>query len=184
MLKHSVPLLAALGIVALGAFGCKTGNPRATPPPAPKTAAAENAKAEAPLARDTAGTRRVEILVTFPDGWRAGEQQEGCPSTLMQKVLGLEFSSAHGCVVGTTEVNGPAAKSGLQDGDSIVGCNGGEVSCPSSLAPLLWKSSGNTAKLVVARPVAGTGDSAAADTHGGASSAPAPKTKKPHAAAK
>ena len=153
MLKQSL-LFAFLLIVALVAFGCKSSKQQAKRPTPPKPAATTSCSG----ACSTGETETIDVALKLPEGWKQtfapppdNGQSEGCPSSQMQKILGVTFSSNEGCVIGTMDLNGIAAKSGLQVGDSIKNCNGGEVDCPSSLNPLFWITKGNEAKLVISR---------------------------------
>jgi S1-C subfamily serine protease len=70
----------------------------------------------------------------------AAEQQATCPRTFLIALFGADFANPHGCVIGRLTPDGLAAKAGLAVGDSIVSCNGTEVTCPSTLLPEVQQS--------------------------------------------
>ncbi len=160
MHKGLLPAVAALIILALLAPGCKSPSPQAAAPASPVAAS----KGSAVRGASKGPVRTLSVALRLPRGWkqtyapsRGGDAHDGCPSTQMSKVLGISFSSSHGCVIGSVQAGGAAEKAGLQVGDSISRCNGGAVDCPATLDPLLWTSQGDTAELVVVRtPVVST----------------------------
>ncbi len=102
--------------------------------------------------------------MTLPAGWKqAGpvkmqkashdSRDSACPVTHLRELLGVEFSDTSRCLLGAVRADGPAGRCGLRPGDSIVGCNGRAVTCPSALDPLLLTSSQPKIKLLVSRAI-------------------------------
>ncbi len=159
MPRTSLLLLAALLIFALAPFGCKRAPQESDVPASPPAALAGDGSgaARAGLSGDT-----LTLQVKLAKGWQEAHTpkahpsngQGGCPVSQVSEMLGIELSSSHGCVIGALKPGGPAAQAGLKVGDSIVGCNGGKVECPSTLDPLLWITQNDTVKLQVVRPKA------------------------------
>lgn len=179
MLRKSLLLAAPTIIVALVACGCKSTSPQAstssksTTPTAAATPAGASAEAscsDAGCATGVSGgrTTALKIALKFPKGWKqtyAPRHEQGrtsgCPATQMSRILGVQFASAQGCVIGQLQPGGAAEKAGLKVGDSIKKCNGGEVECLSTLDPLIWTTQNDTAELVIARDPAKAKDTAA-----------------------
>jgi S1-C subfamily serine protease len=89
----------------------------------------------------------------------SGVPRKGSVQGNVANALGIKFASPNGCIIGTVVKGGPADKVGLQPGDSITECNGGEVDCPATLDPWLFcgKEPG-LVELTVLRPT-GEGES-------------------------
>jgi membrane-associated protease RseP (regulator of RpoE activity) len=85
---------------------------------------------------------RVVLTVEVP-AWGeplapvGGSHGPGCPTTEVSALLGIVIGSPHGILVAGVRPDGPAAKGGIKQGDSIVECDGAAVTCPSNLLPLL-----------------------------------------------
>jgi len=60
-----------------------------------------------------------------------------CPQSAISALLGAEIVSPHGMVLGRVFPDGLAAKAGLKPGDSIVKCDGVEVTCPRTFLPYM-----------------------------------------------
>lgn len=98
---------------------------------------------------------RVTLNVTVPPDLLTGlsEPKKDCPQSLLGELFGLTFSEPHGCIIGSVNKGGLAEQAGIKPGDSIVACNGSEVTCPSKLAEALplGKKPG-AIELVIHRP--------------------------------
>jgi hypothetical protein len=178
MFRKSISLLALLVLataVLLGP-GCRSSTKRVAGP------AAAGRTGEAGGGAGGAGAL-VAVDLKLPKGWQktyapareGDERQERCPASQVSTMLGVTFSSAHGCVIGTVDPTGNAAKAGLKVGDGIRKCNGGEVTCPSTLDPLMWISRDDTAQLVVVRPPGGAAPTASPARKTGQATAAATK---------
>lgn len=98
----------------------------------------------------------LRITADMPRELLDTAMRQGCPATALSSLFGVSFSSNHGCVLGSVTPGGLADKIGLKAGDSIVGCNGSEATCPRTLVPLLGTSKEpGKVELIVHRPKAG-----------------------------
>jgi S1-C subfamily serine protease len=129
------------------------------PPPAPvvqqppPTPAAPSAPAPVQTGQ---GYDVLKITAELSAGMLESANRQGCPSSALSALFGVQFSQMHGCVIGSITAGGLAEKVGLKPGDSIVGCNGGEATCPRTLVPLLSASKEpGKIELIVHRPKAG-----------------------------
>ena len=156
---------AALGlmVVAVFAVGCKStvekqGEVNPPVPVVQQPAAPPPSVALAPVRPEAGPTGEgydiLKITAELPqEVLDAAAQGASCPSSLLTNLFGVNFSNPHGCIIGSLTPGGLAEKAGLMVGDSIVGCNGGEVTCPRTMAPLLSapKEPGKV-ELIVHRP--------------------------------
>lgn len=98
-----------------------------------------------------AGPEQAPSRPGMPAG--PGGGHSGCPQTQVGRMLGINIANPHGCIIGGVVPKGPAAEAGLLQGDSIVACNGVEVTCPASLLPELENARAQgSAELKVLRP--------------------------------
>jgi len=60
---------------------------------------------------------------------------DGCPADQVRGILGIELGAMHGIGVSAVSPEGPAARAGIQPGDSIAKCKGELLTCPMTLLP-------------------------------------------------
>jgi len=122
---------------------------------APVAALAPAPPPPAAPASDTAalGYEVLTIAADLPQELVDVANRQGCPLSALSALFGVDFSNPHGCIIGTLTPGGLAEKIGLMVGDSIVQCNGGEITCPRTFVPLLStpKEPGKV-ELIVHRP--------------------------------
>ena len=108
-------------------------------PAAAPTALTAPAPPPAAPASDTAalGYEVLTIAADLPQELVDVANRQGCPLSALSALFGVDFSNPHGCIIGTLTPGGLAEKIGLMVGDSIVQCNGGEITCPRTFVPLL-----------------------------------------------
>ena len=133
--------LGMMGLAfVLSGCGAKTAQA-----PAPKRAAPSHAKKTATPAVPLGELVTVTLTAKLPTRPGAGHPgpgsggSGGCPKGALQALLGIELANPEGIVIAEVKPNGVGAKAGLKPGDSIVGCNGYDVTCPSSLEPHLYE---------------------------------------------
>jgi S1-C subfamily serine protease len=156
--------LLGLVVIAVFAVGCKSTVEKqgevAAPAPAPVAAPAPAAPAPTPaapaataLAPAAPGYEILRITADLPQELVEAANRQGCPMSAVSALFGAEISQPHGVVIGKLTPGGVAEKIGLRAGDSIVQCNGGEVTCPRTFVPLLAapKDPGKV-ELIVHRP--------------------------------
>jgi hypothetical protein len=152
---------ALLGLVVIAVFaaGCKSTVEKqgevTLPAPAPVAAPTPSDPAPSTPPAPTPVAQGYEILKITADLSQElvdGANRQGCPSSALSALFGVNFTSMHGCVLGNVAPGGLAEQIGLRTGDSIVGCNGGEATCPRTLVPLLRPGK---VELIVHRPKSG-----------------------------
>jgi predicted metalloprotease with PDZ domain len=134
--------LGVLGLAfVLSGCGAKTAQA-----PAPKRAEPTQAKKATAPAAPLGELETVTLTAKLPTQPSAGHPGPGsggggggCPKGALQALLGIELANPEGIVIAEVKPNGVGAKAGLEPGDSIVGCNGSDVTCPSSLEPHLYE---------------------------------------------
>lgn len=148
--------LLGLVVIAVFAVGCKSTVEKqgevATPTPAPVAAPTPSDPAPSTPPPSTPVVQGYEILKITADLSQElvdRANRQGCPSSALSALFGVSFSSMHGCVLGSVAPGGIAEQIGLRAGDSIVGCNGGEATCPRTLVSLLRAGK---VELIVHRP--------------------------------
>ncbi len=88
-----------------------------------------------------------------------------CPQSAISALLGVEIASPHGLVLGRISPDGLAAKAGLKPGDSIVKCDGVQVTCPQTFLPYMGRrEQPREVKLTVLRAAEGDKTPAAPST--------------------
>ena len=111
-------------------------------------------------------------------GMMGGGHGGGCPQTEMDHTLGVVLTQPHGCIVGSVDPKGPAAKAGIKPGDSIVEANGNTVTCPSTFVPNLGRmDKSGKMKLTVLRKKGGAGAASAKPSAANTHPASKPKDK-------
>ncbi len=95
----------------------------------------------------------LKITADLPQDLVDAANRQGCFVSALSALFGVDFSNPHGCIIGKLTPGGLAEKIGLRVGDSIVECNGGEITCPRTFVPLLStpKEPGKV-ELIVHRP--------------------------------
>jgi len=159
MLRKS---LLGLVVIAVFAVGCKSTVEKQgeVAAPAPALVAAPTPAAPAPPApavsapaRAAQGYDILKITADLPQELVDAANRQGCFVSAVSTLFGAEISQPHGVIIGKLTPGGVAEKIGLKVGDSIVECNGGEVTCPRTFVPLLAtpKEPGKV-ELIVHRP--------------------------------
>jgi predicted metalloprotease with PDZ domain len=136
---------AGLGVLGLALMLAGCGGKTAQAP-APTKAAPSHAKKATTPAVPLGELVTVTLTAKLPTqpgaghpGPGSGGGGGGCPKGALQALLGIELANPEGIVIAEVKPNGVGAKAGLKPGDSIVGCNGSDVTCPSSLEPHLYE---------------------------------------------
>jgi hypothetical protein len=185
---------AYLGLLALAVLGTgcrssleKQGEVKPAPAQTPKpVATAPTPSAPVPSSSVTpapaaapagAGYEVLKLTAQLPrslvDDARA---RASCPATAFAMLFGAQLANPRGCILGALTPEGLAARAGLRAGDSIVACNGREVTCPSTFLPaVLAPKQPDTIELIIHRPTGLPGAGAASSPRGkGASPSSAP----------
>lgn len=158
-----------LGLAAVLAVCCAVvlvGQANSRPKrPARSPAAAPASKAARPPSGPT-----EEIVLTLllpaqdePLSEVAGSHGPDCPQTQVCALFGIEIAAPHGIRVGKVLAGSPAEAAGIVPGDSIVKCDGDEVTCPSTLVPYLeQRKERKPVELTVQRALSQTEDAGSA----------------------
>ncbi len=192
-----VLLVAGLGQAAMAAAPSAAPAKPAAPVSAAATAPPASASPAAKAAPAEAASQRLVVTVQLPAkgeggaarpmGRGAGGHGAGCFQSQTGELLGVTISRPHGCVIGSVLPAGPAGKAGIKPGDSIIACDGKEVTCPRMLVMGLGQRPGpREVKLTIVRRDGGpatAGATKAGAPAAGAASADKEKSK-PRAAAK
>jgi hypothetical protein len=177
---------AYLGLLALAVLGTgcrssleKQGEVKPAPAQTPKPVATAPTPST-PVPEAAAAGRGYEVLKltaqlprSLVDDARA---RASCPATAFAMLFGAQLANPRGCILGALTPEGLAARAGLRAGDSIVACNGREVTCPSTFLPaVLAPKQPDTIELIIHRPTGLPGAGAASSPRGkGASPSSAP----------